>query len=352
MHRHFEDPAIRVSLLLIATVLTLGALKISADIFAPVVLAVVTGIFLAPVTDFFEKMGIPARFAAVIVLVMGLALLGFIMFLIEPMIWTIAEALPQIRLEIRAWIYELRGLIRGLDEVNREVEEALGGNGTSAANGEEGASPMPDMSTALFLAPVILMQALIFVGTLFFFLMTRKNIYRWLSRYIGTEADTEIILGRFTAVERLVSHYFVTISSINAGLGVSLGALLMAIGMPGALIWGVAAFLLNFILYLGPVILVGALLVSGIVVFDGIMSVVPAAIFLCLNMIEGQFLTPALVGRFISVNPLLIFVSLVFWLWLWGPIGGIIAIPLLVFILVMLDIFDPEEDLAEVETET
>ena len=347
MKRTFDDPAARVSLILIATTVTLAALKIAADIFAPLVLALVTGVILAPVTDFLERFGLPSRFAAVTVLIVGLVCFGALVFLLEPMIWRIADTLPQIRIEIRSWVAELRGLIRGLDEVNREVEEALGANGNGNGNEEESgdaaASAVPDMSTALFLAPVIIMQVLIFVGTLFFFLMTRKGIYRWLSGHIGTEAETDMIFNRFTTVERLISQYFVAISLINAALGAALGAALMAIGMPGAWIWGVAAFLLNFILYLGPVVVILGLLVSGLVVFNGLMSVVPAAIFLFLNMMEAQFVTPTLVGRYISVNPLLIFVSLVFWLWLWGPIGGIIAIPVLVFVLVMPDIFDPGE---------
>lgn len=354
MRKTLEDPAVRVAILVIATVMGLGALKLGADIFAPLVLAMVTGVMLAPVSDLVEKTGLPARFSAVAVLTVGLILFGTLIFFLEPLVWRVADALPAIQYEIRGWVAELRGLVRGLDEVNREVEQALGGDGTGQSNdGKEGAAKaVPDVKTALFLAPVILMQVLIFVGTLFFFLMTRKNIYRWLSRYIGSDADTDVILRRFTTVERLVSHYFVAISSINAGLGAALGALLMAIGMPGAWIWGAAAFALNFILYLGPVVMVAALLISGIVVFDGVMSFAPPAIFLFLNMIEAQFVTPALVGRFISVNPLLIFVSLVFWLWLWGPIGGIIAIPVLVFVLVMLNIFDPAEGTQSVSRKT
>ena len=87
---------------------------------------------------------------------------------------------------------------------------------------------------------------------------------------------------------------------------------------------------------------IGGLLLAGLIAFSGLMVFAPAAIFLCLNMIESQFVTPAMIGKHLSVNPLLIFVSLVVWLWIWGPIGGIVAIPVLVIVLVMLDIFDSE----------
>jgi predicted PurR-regulated permease PerM len=88
---------------------------------------------------------------------------------------------------------------------------------------------------------------------------------------------------------------------------------------------------MNFILYLGPACVAVALLVAGIVVFDGPTVLLPPALFVGLNLLEGQFVTPMLVGRHMSVNPLLVFLSLVFWLWLWGPLGGFIAIPLLIW---------------------
>ena len=179
---------------------------------------------------------------------------------------------------------------------------------------------------------------------LFFFLLTRKGIYSWLARFIGDRADTEILLQRFTQAERLVSRYFLTITVINAALGTALAGALALIGLPGPFIWGLTAALANFILYMGPMMVTGGLLIAGLVAFDGLMTFLPAVIFLSLNMIEAQFATPAFLGRHISVNPLLIFVSLVVWLWLWGPIGGIIAIPVLVIALVMLNIFEPASD--------
>ncbi len=109
------------------------------------------------------------------------------------------------------------------------------------------------------------------------------------------------------------------------------------LGMPAAPFWGMLAFLLNFVLYLGPIVLGVTLLVTGLVVFDGAIAVAPAALYLAMNATEGQFVTPSLVGQQISVNPLLVFLSLVFWLWLWGPIGGIVAIPLMIWVIAIVE---------------
>lgn len=340
MHRLFVngDPTLRVAIVVIALILSFAALKIGSDIFAPMTLAIVTGVMLAPVTDLLERVGFSSGLASSTVLILGVSAIVILAILAEPVIWQIAEELPRIQYELRSIIAEISNLIRGLQEVNREVEEALGAGPAPSDDSSEGGA-MPNITSALFLAPVVLAQALVFCGTLFFFLLTRKNMYAWLSLWIGTSDDTEDIQRRFTNAERLVARYFLAISCINAGLGAALGGALFLINMPGPFVWAFVAALLNFVLYVGPMTVVAGLLVAGVVAYDDVMVLAPPAIFLALNMLEAQFVTPTFVGRHISVNPLLIFVSLVFWLWLWGPIGGIIAIPVLVIALALLDIF-------------
>ena len=337
-----RDPVLRAAAFFVIVTLGFAILRTGGDILAPMVLGLVTGVILAPVTDFLERIGLPRGLSAAAVLVLGVMAIASLVFLAEPLIWRIAEELPRIKFELRSLVNEFRGLVQGLAEMNREVEEALG---ASSQDGEADDAPaMPGFTQALFLAPLILTQILIFGGVLFFFLLTRKGIYSWLARFIGDRADTEILLQRFTQAERLVSRYFLTITVINAALGTAIAGALALIGLPGPFIWGLTAALANFILYMGPMMVTGGLLIAGLVAFDGLMTFLPAVIFLSLNMIEAQFATPAFLGRHISVNPLLIFVSLVVWLWLWGPIGGIIAIPVLVIALVMLNIFEPASD--------
>src|SRR6056297_761171 len=337
-----RDPVLHLAAYLVIAALGFAILRTGGDILAPMLLGLVIGVILAPFTDFLERIGLPRGLSAAAVLLLGVLAIATLAFLTEPLIWRIAGELPRIKWELRSLVNEFRSLIQGLAEMNREVEEALGAR---SDKDESGSAPdMPSLTQALFLAPLLLTQALIFGGVLFFFLLTRKSIYSWLSQWIGDESNTDVILQRFTRAERLVSRYFLTITVINATLGTALAGALALIGLPGPLIWGLTAALANFILYMGPMMVTGGLLVAGLVAFDGLMTFLPAAIFLSLNMIEAQFATPAFLGRHISVNPLLIFVSLVVWLWMWGPIGGIIAIPVLVIALVMLNVFDTSPD--------
>lgn len=339
------DQPLRIAILLIATILGFAALKLGQDFFAPLVLALVTGVILGPLTDKLQRIGLPITLAAVSVLILGMLLLAALAILAEPLIWRVVDELPKLKWEVRNIIDEFRGVIRGLDEVNKEVEEVLGAisetNG-AVASAEDNA--IPTLSDALFFAPVVVAHFLIFAGSLFFFLLTRHGIYSWLSRFVGGRNEV-VIKERLRWSEKLVSRYVLTISVINVGLGLALGTMLWLIGMPAPFVWGAVATLLNFVLYLGPLVLTFSLFLAGLVAFNGVMVFLPPIIFLILNVTESQLVTPGLIGRHMSVNPLLIFVSLLFWLWLWGPIGGIIAIPILVIALVMLDLFDdlPEE---------
>ncbi|MEO3416390.1 AI-2E family transporter [Roseovarius sp. CAU 1744] len=342
IHTATQDQAARSALIVIAVILFFSALRIGAEVFAPLVMALVTGVILAPVMEWLEKARIPRSIAALLVLMSGVLFVAVLAFLAEPIIWRLVDELPRIKWEIRGWVEEFRGAVRNLDEVNKQVEEVLG---TGSSDKVEDAEPaVPSLTNALFLAPRILAQFLIFLGALYFFLLTRKGTYAWISRQIAGEEEVDRIEQRFTNAENLVSRYFLTISVINAGLGAALAGVLTVIGLPGAVVWGAVAALLNFVVYLGPAVMVGALTFAGIVAFHGLISFAPPLAFLFLNMLESQFVTPALIGRNISLNPLLIFVSLVFWLWLWGPVGGIVAIPVLLISIALLDILSSEDE--------
>ncbi|MGR3822831.1 MAG: AI-2E family transporter [Salipiger marinus] len=327
----FADPVLRVSMVALATVAVLVGLKLAENIFAPLLLAIITGVIFAPLADRVERLGLPRGVTATLLIVVIFFSVAALGFLAEPYITAAIDRIPTVKFEIQKLMFEYRDLIRGIDE----VEEAIG-----AAREEADATSeaMPTMTDALMFAPVVVAQILVFVGGLFFFLLTRASIYNWLAHRIGNNTETAMILDRFCNAESAVARYFAMISMINAGLGLVVGAALAATGMPGAPIWGIAAALLNFVLYLGPAAMAVGLLLNGIVAFDGFMSFVPMAIYLGCNMVEAQFVTPQLVGKHIRINPFLIFVALIFWLWFWGPLGGIMAIPITVILLKLFDI--------------
>ncbi|EPX79462.1 AI-2E family transporter [Litoreibacter arenae] len=317
----------RVCLMLITTVFIFAVLKYAQNVFAPMMLALVFGIVLSPLSDLWDKFGVPPALAAFATLAVGLSILVTMAFLLEPYVSSAVEQGPIIWYELRDMLREMQAMLRGLDEISESVAEAIG---PEKADADKEGVAVPTVADALYYAPQYAAQLMVFVGTLYFFLLSRTDIYKWVSRSSSRLDATHLI-----HAEKKVSRYFLTISMINSGFGVLVAIVMTLLEMPSPILWGLAAFLLNYILYLGPALLAVILALTGIVSFDGAYSFVPAVLYLAMNATEGQFVTPALVGKSLSVSPLLVFLSLVIWLWLWGPMGGFIAIPLLIWCLVV-----------------
>ncbi|KQB96067.1 hypothetical protein AL073_12480 [Loktanella sp. 1ANDIMAR09] len=301
-------------------------------LFAPLLAAILLGIVLTPLSELWEKLRVPDAVAAFLSLLLALASIFAIVLLLEPYITQAISQGPVIQAELRETVEEARRLLRGLEKISDDVAAAI--EPSAAPKEEAEGMTMPTLTDALFYAPQFAAQFLIFTGTLYFFLLTRNAVYEWLSATTAPIGQRDL---RRAASQ--VSRYVLTISAINFSFGAVVAAVMYWIGMPSPIVWGLLACLLNFVLYLGPTALIAMLTVTGIVVFEGAASFLPAAIYIVMNAIEAQFVTPTLVGKSLSVNPLLVFVSLVFWLWLWGPIGGIIAIPLLIWTLTVVQAF-------------
>jgi predicted PurR-regulated permease PerM len=149
-------------------------------------------------------------------------------------------------------------------------------------------------------------------------------------------------------IENEVSRYLLTISAINAGLGVCIGLSMAVLGLPNPLLWGIAGGLLNFIPYLGS--LVGNVLATAvaIVTFPSLAeaALVPI-VYLALQILEGNFVTPFIVGRRLELNTVAILIFLSLTTWMWGIVGAIIGVPLLVVVKVFADNFPALAPLAE-----
>ena len=329
------DPVLRSCAVILTGLTVLGALMIAEDVAAPLLLAIVMGIVFAPTADRVDRLGLPRWISVFALMLVFFALLGTLAYLLEPYIWEVVESVPAIKWEIRSLLHDYQAFLGGMEQVSdgAAAETSEAGNAETIGT----AAPLPSMTDALFLAPQILVQMMIFFGGVFFFLLTRDEVYRAIARKIGNEKATDILLQRFCNAELVVARYFLTISLINVGLGTALASGLTLLSMPGAVVWGLFACLMNFVLYLGPLVVASSLLLAGILVFDGAWSFMPPVLFIMLNMIEAQFVTPALVGKNVAINPFVVFASLCFWLWMWGALGGIVAIPVT---LVLVKLFD------------
>jgi predicted PurR-regulated permease PerM len=187
----------------------------------------------------------------------------------------------------------------------------------------------------------LLTQFFIILVLAYFFLswgdVLLNNILRTMSSFHEKRCTVELV----HSVEHGISTYLFTVAGINIGLGCAIGTAMWLLGMPNPALWGVMATLFNFIPYLGAFAGVGIVFVVALLSFDSLSYafLVPLMYFL-LTALEGNFITPCLLGRSMSLNPILIVLSLIFWSWMWGVGGAILAVPLLAICKVGFEQFD------------
>ncbi|WP_323781392.1 AI-2E family transporter [Leisingera sp.] len=320
-------------MLMILTVISItAALQHAQQVLAPMSFALVLGIVVSPLADKLARFGVPRLAVALSLLLACTLFVATAILLIEPVVNALIEELPRIRSVVSSLVDQASSLLRGIETISEEIENTVG------ADTVEPQTAIPSVGNALWLAPSFLSQVFIFVGTLFFFTLTRDDLYRL----------TGALYGRLKHADKIVARYFAAITVVNAGLGVVTAAVLMAAGVEYAVLWGLAASLLNYVLYLGPLLIMIGLAIAGALQFHGLYAVLPPILFLFINLTEANIVTPLMVGNRMALNPLLVFLAIIFGLWLWGPIGAFVALPLLLWLGVMLD---PRHSLPEKQME-
>jgi predicted PurR-regulated permease PerM len=312
----------------------LFAIWAAASIVVPVTAAMVLGLALGPLIDAMTRRGIPAMLAAVIIVVGGLVLLQLAVAIFALPLLGWIDRTPEIIAAMRDKLLPLRAMMAEVQEIATALEAASGIEG-----GGEGASVgLGVLLNAASLAPVLIAEAILFVGALFFFLATRRQLRAAALGVCLTRPARLLAAGTLARVEAALSEYFAVISAVNIGLGVVTGLMCWALGLPSPALWGALTIVLNFAPYVGPAAITIILFGVGMVSLDSIgEALLPPFAFIVLTTIEGQFITPAVLGQRLTMNPLMIFLAIAFWLWLWGPAGAFVAVPLLVISDVLLD---------------
>jgi predicted PurR-regulated permease PerM len=174
-------------------------------------------------------------------------------------------------------------------------------------------------------------QLILFFATLFFFLLVRPQLFRALILLPSERGARLRTLGILRGIEQDLTRYLGTVSVINIAVGVATGIIVDVIGYPNAALWGVLAFLLNYLPYVGPAIMILVLFTVGLVTFPSLIEAAIAPIcFLALTTVEGYLITPNIIGKRHALNPFAVLLALAFWTWLWGPVGTFLAVPLLI----------------------
>jgi predicted PurR-regulated permease PerM len=317
--RHVEPPSIELRILAFLGII--GFLYFARPVILPVVVACVAAMALRPLMEWLTKYHIPRVVSAMLVMSAFVAVAGLVLAQLEG---------PAVKWINRAPEYKER-----LEKFSDRVlhSERSPGQAPTANPGEPGAARAPsqiDYKIILAWTGSTLSGALEAM-VLLFLLLTSEN---WASEKLEQMCSTRLrkrwAKGTITEIQHNISSYLFSISIINAVLGAAVGAGLAVMRFPNAMMWGVMAALLNYIPYFGPI--VGIILVGIVSFFTGdsiTKEALPVCWYLAAHVLESDVITPILLGRRFTIHPVMILISLIFWTWIWGVLGALLAVPFL-----------------------
>lgn len=325
--------------LVVLAVLAVGyTLWAAQEVLLPVLLAMFFALVGNPIIRALSRLYVPRFVAAVLVLAGGLAAFTVLgVQLVRPAAEWMQEAPWQMRQVGR----ELRDLTRPMLEANRAAENiARAAGSVSIGEVEVVRTQIDDPYGDLAKLPKRLATLLAVVLLTLFFMVYGEHLQRSAIALLPTRQRQKLTVGILASIEHEISRYVFTISLINALVGLIYAALLhwgLGVAPQEALLWGTVVALLNFAPYVGPLIGIAVMLLMGFVTWDKLVpSLLPAAIYLVLHTIEGQIVTPIVLGRRMRLSPLVLVLALMLFGWLWGIVGLLLAVPLLVCVKLVL----------------
>jgi predicted PurR-regulated permease PerM len=330
-----------VSLLLtgIFSLLFLCFLYFAREIVVPVIVAFILNLLLQPVMKTITGIRIPKPLAAIVTICLFLSVLaGFGFTLSGPASAWLAKA-PESLPRLEHHLAVFGEPFDALRAVGQELERFTGGASAAAPSTVTGS----DVGWFLFSNTRAMVTGMGTSIVLLFFLLVSGDLFlRRLVELVPTLSDKKQVVEISHEIERNISRYLVTITIMNAAAGTATGIATWLCGLPDPLLWGAVAFGLNYIMILGPLTNLAILVVVGLLAFDSIWwALLPAALYFVIHLIEGETITPHLMARRFTLNPVLVVVSLVFWYWMWGAVGALLAVPLLAMFKIVCDRVEP-----------
>ena len=330
--RSFATTAILVLLVLVI-------LYFTAEVVLPIIFAFLLNLLLQPAMRALITVHVPRTIAALFIIFVFIgAVTGIGFSLSGPAAEWIAKT-PQSIARLEQRLSALTQPVANVTKASQEVEKLTAGPGVDVTSVS---LKGPGLGSVLFSgARTILAEFATMVLILFFLLRAGDLFLRRLVESLPTLSNKKQAVDIWREITRNISAYLVTISLMNGAVGIATGVAAYVCGLSNPILWGVLAFVLNYILILGPLSGVTILFLAGVLTFDTIwQALVPAVSYLAIHLTEGA-VTPLLLARRFKLNPVLVIISLVFWYWMWGIPGALLAVPLLASFKIICDRIRP-----------
>lgn len=323
----------RGAVLLIAFIFGLAACWVARDLLVPIMLGMLLSLLGNPLVTRLNKLWIPRWLGAMVVVIGGLALA---VWLASLLVTPATDWVKQAPAQLRELAPKLKSLTRQVEQANKaaaSIVKAAGASGPASTAAADADKPQPpNLWTIISSAPRMLASVLAVVLLAYFFLVYGEGLQRHAIARLPDAEKKIMTIEILRTIESDLSSYVLTISAINVGLGLILtgGLFWLGLDLSDALLWGTVAALLNFVPYVGPLTGVATLALVGVVAFNQpAQMLVPPALYLALHLTESQFVTPIILGRRMSISPLVMLLWLMLWGFLWGIPGLLLAVPML-----------------------
>ena len=318
-----------------------AVLYLASAIILPIVLAFVLNLLLQPAVRLLCRVHLPRAVGALLTVFLVIGVLaGLVAALSVPAV-TWAERLPDGIPRLEAHLEVIKGPIAALQKLIQQAEQVADAPPSKGSI----VSVRRDLGLtgALFAGTRSILDGLFTTVLVLYFLLVAGNIFlRRIVEILPTFTNKRQAVDISQQIQEDISAYLVTITAMNAAVGVTTAAAMYLCGLGDPLLWGTIAFLLNYIPILGPLFGVCIFVLVGMLSFESLWwALLPPALYLGIHLVEGETLTPMLLARRFTLNPVLIILSLVFWFWMWGVPGAILAVPMLAILKIISDRLRP-----------
>lgn len=304
----------------------LGICSLAQQLIIPLILALLLSLLLSPAVTFLQRVHLPRALSSILILIGVIATVaGGVALLSQPAGDWVAKA-PATVQSIQQRFRSFREPFRRAEATTKKLEELTQSTAKSTVVG----TPMNLLSRVATGTPRVLSTIVAVLLLVYFFLSSGNGFLRRMVEVVPGMTEKKIVVSIARDVQAEMSRYLVMVSIINLGVGAATAVIMTLLGVPDPLLWGALAGILNFAPYVGPTLTAIGLAVVGFTTFStlGRALVVPGA-FLALAFVEGQLVTPTIIGRRLALDPTAVFVWLLVWGWLWGVPGVLLAGPMM-----------------------
>jgi predicted PurR-regulated permease PerM len=320
--------AVRISVVGLFVLALAGILYSMASVVVPVLLAWVVAMVLLPVVDILERRGLSRALTSTVLVVLLIAsMVVIIVVLTVPLTYWVGRT-SELGALIKERLHTLGNPLTFFDEISTALSQATGKEDQSASAVNLSSSSI--VTVILSVLTPLVSQSLIFVVALVFHLIYQRDIQSGMLLVFQNDSARQIAKDILKDIRVNTSIYFGTLTVVNICLGIATTVMTWLVGLPHPFLWGMLAAVMNFIPYLGAAIVIATLFVVSFIAFSALSHAVIAPLaYLGITILEGQVITPTLIGHRLTINPFLVFLAVAIWTWMWGPVGAFLGVPIL-----------------------